>query len=142
MPQPDEQLPEQFAKLGFNYQDLAPTLRDIDPTLSECSIQFRDPRTPNQGDYFAFTFEFWRKKPEDPLTITCLSAALISRGANGQEELVAMEYYHFEHRAILPKEGVIGHLLDLRRRDLVNQKFNMGRKPSKTPRRRKTPPRG
>jgi hypothetical protein len=141
MPQPDEQLPEQFARLGFNYQDLAPRIRDIDPTLAECSIQFSDPRTANPGEFFQFSFEFWREKREDPTTITCLSAALIGPGPNSQEELLANEYYHTALQPIPPKEEVIAKLLDLQRRQRASQKFNLDGKLSKQRRRHKPPPR-
>jgi hypothetical protein len=129
MSNPEDQLTEQFAKIGFNYADLSSTLRQPHPCLAVCETKVFDPRTSDPSAYFHFSFELWRKKADDPFNLTYLAAALIGPGADSKEELLAWEYYGTYHRAIPPKETVLADLLNIRKRIEIHQKFNLGGKP-------------
>jgi hypothetical protein len=133
MPNAGDPLIEQFAKLGFNYQDLAPSLLEIDPALSVYETKVFDSRTTRRTDYFYFAFELWREKPNDPLKITCLSIGLIGRDPDSKEDLLATGYYHIDQGGIPSKVTVITEVLNTRKRIEANQKFNMGGNPHPSP---------
>jgi hypothetical protein len=133
MPNPTDHLIEDFAKLGFNFQDLAPSLLEIQPTLSVYETKVFDSRTTRPMDYFHFAFELWRQKPDDPFKITCLSVGLIGLDLDSKEDLLATGYYHIDQGGIPSKETVITEVLNTRKRIEANQKFNMGGNPLPSP---------
>ena len=121
MPSPTDHLQEEFAKLGFNFQDLAPSLLEIEPTLSVYQTKVFDSRTTRPTDYFHFAFELWRKKPDDPMKITCLSVGLIGGGPSSKEDLLATGYYHIDQGGIPSKEVAIMEVLTTRKRIEASQ---------------------
>lgn len=139
MPKRTDHLVEEFAKLGFDFHDLAPSLLEIQPALSVYQTKVFDGRTTRPTDYFHFAFELWRKKPDDPLKITCLSVGLIGRGLDSKEDLLATGYYHIDQGGIPSKETVITEVLNTRKRIEASQKFNMGGNPSPSPQPRQNP---
>lgn len=130
MPDPTGHLIEEFAKLGFDFHDLAPSLLEIQPALSVYQTKVFDSRTSRPTDYFHFAFELWRKTPDDPLKITCLSVGLIGRGHHSKEDLLATGYYHIDQGGIPSKETVLTEVLNTHKRIEARQKFNMGGSPS------------
>ncbi|WP_431217181.1 hypothetical protein ACQ86N_23160 [Puia sp. P3] len=139
MPNATDHLVEEFAKLGFNFQDLAPSLLEIQPSLSVYQTNVFDSRTTRPTDYFHFAFELWRKKPDDPLKITCLSVGLIGLGLDSKENLLATGYYQIDQGGIPSKEIVITEVLNTRKRIEASQKFNMGGNLTLFPQPRQTP---
>lgn len=124
-----DDLVEEFAKLGFDFQDLAPSLLEIQPALSVYQTRVFDSRTTRPTDYFHFAFELWQKTPDDPLKITCLSVGLIGRGPDSKEDLLATGYYHIDQGGIPSKETVLTEVLNTHKRIEARQKFNMGGSP-------------
>jgi len=130
---------EQFAKLGFDYQKLAPSHREIHQALSVYETKIFDSRTARPTDYFHFAFELWRKTPDDPLKIACLSVGLIGQGPHSKEDLLASGYYHIDQSPIPPMETIIKDLLTIQKRIEASRKFNMGGDSSPSPQPRQNP---
>ena len=139
MPKPTDDLVEEFAKLGFDFHDLAPSLLEIQPGLSVYQMKVFDIRTTRPADYFHFAFELWQRKVDDPLRITCLSVGLIGHGLDSKEDLLATGYYHIDQGGIPPKETVITEVLSTRKRIEASQKFNMGGNPPPSPQLKQNP---
>jgi hypothetical protein len=130
MLKPTDDLVEEFATLGFDFHDLAPSLLEIQPGLSVYQTKVFDSRTTRPTDYFHFAFELWRKTPDDPLKVTCLSVGLIRRGPHSKEDLLATGYYHIDQGGIPSKETVLTEVLNTHKRIEARQKFNMRGSPS------------